>query len=93
MAIDAELRGNLPAGTKLTGKYKGTEYQAEVVKGEGGTLRYRLDDGRDFGSPSSAGAAVVGGMACNGWRFWSVVPPTMKRKQPAKAPVAVRSNR
>ena len=86
MAIHAELRGKLPAGTKLTGKYKGADYQAEVVKGEGGTLGYRLADGREFGSPSAAGAALMGGTACNGWRFWSVVPPATKRKQSAAKP-------
>jgi hypothetical protein len=34
-------------------------------------LRYRLADGREFGSPSAAGTAVTG-KSCNGWAFWSV---------------------
>ena len=62
---------NLATGTKLIGRYKGKEYTAEVVETEAG-LRYRLEDGRGFKSPSSAGSAVMGGSACNGWRFWSV---------------------
>ena len=62
---------NLKAGTKLVARYKGQEHTAEVVKTEEG-LRYRLKDGREFKSPSSAGSAVMGGSACNGWRFWSV---------------------
>ena len=62
---------NLAAGTKLVARYKGKEYTAEVVKTEEG-LRYRLEDGKEFKSPSSAGSAVMGGSACNGWRFWSV---------------------
>ncbi len=62
---------NLAPGTKLVARYKGKEYAAEVVETEG-RLRYRLQDGREFKSPSSAGSAVMGGSACNGWRFWSV---------------------
>src|SRR3972149_3456379 len=62
---------NLKAGTKLTARYKGQEHTAEVVKTEEG-LRYRLEDGREFKSPSSAGSTIMGGSACNGWRFWSV---------------------
>ena len=62
---------NLEPGTKLVTRYKGKEYTAEVVKTEEG-LRYRLEDGKEFKSPSSAGSAVMGGSACNGWRFWSV---------------------
>ena len=62
---------NLAVGTKLVARYKGQEYTAEVVKTEEG-VRYRLEDGREFKSPSSAGSAVMGGSACNGWRFWSL---------------------
>ncbi len=62
---------NLAAGTKLVARYKGKEYAAEVVKTEEG-VRYRLEDGREYKSPSSAGSAVMGGSACNGWRFWFV---------------------
>ncbi len=62
---------NLAPGTKLVARYKGKEYAAEVVKTEEG-VRYRLEDGQEFKSPSSAGSAVMGGSACNGWRFWSL---------------------
>lgn len=62
---------NLKAGTKLVARYKGTEYSAEVVKTKDG-MRYRLEDEREFKSPSSAGSAVMGGSACNGWRFWTL---------------------
>ena len=64
---------NLVAGTKLAARYKGREYAAEIVETQG-MLRYRLQDGREFKSPSSAGSAVMGGTACNGWRFWSLAP-------------------
>jgi len=63
---------NLTPGTRLVARYKKQEYMATVVEGEKGGLRYRLEDGREFKSPSSAGSAVMDGQACNGWRFWSL---------------------
>ena len=63
---------NLEPGTRLVGRYKGQTYHAEVVQTEEG-IRYRLEDGREFKSPSSAGAAIFGeGRTCNGWAFWSL---------------------
>ena len=56
---------NLSPGTALVGRYKGTTYRAEVVETEDG-LRYRLEDGREFKSPSSAGSAVMAGKSVNG---------------------------
>ena len=82
---------NLEAGTRLVAKYKKAEYTATVVEGEEGGLRYRLEDGREFKSPSAAGSAVMGGVACNGWRFWSLAgeaepaPPKKQRKAPKPA--------
>ena len=64
---------NLKSGTRLVARYKGREYAAEVVQTEEGA-RYRLEDGREFKIPSAAGSAVMGGTACNGWRFWSLAP-------------------
>jgi hypothetical protein len=65
-----------------------------VVEGEGGGLRYRLEDGREFKSPSAAGSAVMGGVACNGWRFWSLAgegkAPAPKKERKAAAPKAER---
>ena len=74
---------NLKAGTKLAARYKGEDYTAEVVDGEDGIL-YRLADGREFKSPSSAGSAIMDGKACNGWRFWSLAKAD--GKPPAKKP-------
>ena len=71
MAIDGKLRKSLAAGMSLVASYKKQEYRAEVVTGEDGKIRFRLADGREFTSPSAAGSAVMGGIACNGWRFWS----------------------
>jgi len=62
---------NLKAGTRLVARYYKQSYTCEVVEGEGGKLRYRLEDGREFKSPSAAGMAITG-KSCNGWAFWSV---------------------
>ena len=72
MTIDATQRKAVASGQTLTAKYKGTQHTAKVVAGDEGKLLYRLGDGREFKSPSSAGSAVMGGTACNGWRFWSI---------------------
>ncbi len=73
---------NLEPGTKLEARYKGQVYTCEVVATAEG-LRCRLADGRAFGNPSAAGRAVMGGVACNGWRFWSLAGALPER--PAKA--------
>jgi hypothetical protein len=62
---------NLKPGARLEARYHKQAYTCEVVAGEGGKLRYRLEDGREFKSPSAAGMAISG-HACDGWVFWSV---------------------
>jgi rubrerythrin len=62
---------NLIPGTKLVAKYHKQPYYAEVIEGEDKKLKYRLEDGREFKSPSAAGMAITG-HACDGWVFWSV---------------------
>jgi hypothetical protein len=64
------LRSDLPSGVD-----QGREYRCDVLAGEEGRARYRLTDGREFRTPSGAGSAVMGGVACNGWRFWNVAGP------------------
>ncbi len=54
---------NLSVGTQLFAKYKGQTHTAEVVEKEGAKL-YRLEDGREFKSPS-ADATAITGKACN----------------------------
>lgn len=83
MPIDGGLRDKLEPGMILVARYKGTEYRTEIMKDADGTTRYRLTDGREFKSPSAAGSAVMGGIACNGWRFWSVED---NPDEPAEAP-------
>ena len=85
MAIDGGMRNRLEAGTKLVARYKGADYVAEVVTDGEGKTRYRLADGREFKSPSAAASAVMGGSACNGWRFWSLDDGTARpATKPAK---------
>ena len=62
---------NLKPGTRLVGRYHKQQYKCEVVEREGGKLGYRLEDGREFKSPSAAGMAITG-HACDGWVFWSI---------------------
>lgn len=89
MPIDGGLRDRLEAGTVLVATYKGSEYLATVFADAEGKTRFRLEDGREFKSPSSAGSAVMGGVACNGWRFWSLEgqsAPTDAEPTPVKKP-------
>src|SRR3990172_1590561 len=72
---------NLEPGTVLVARYKKQDRPCEVVQSEEG-LRYRLDDGSEHKSPSSAGKAAMGGVACNGWRFWSL----QGAEKPARTP-------
>jgi Restriction Enzyme Adenine Methylase Associated len=73
MAIDGAQRNKgLTPGTRLVAKYKGAEHVVEVIAADNGKVGFRLADGQEFTSPSAAGSAVMGGQACNGWRFWTV---------------------
>ncbi len=62
---------DLEPGTKLIARYKKEEYRADVIAGDEGKVKYKLADGREFKSPSSAATAITG-KAANGWAFWSV---------------------
>ena len=87
---------NLTKGTKLTGRYHKQSYSCEVVENAEGKLRYRLEDGREFKSPSAAGMAITG-HACDGWVFWSVqteetTTKPAAEKEETKAAPAVDAN-
>ena len=78
----------LPAGTTLKATFKKATFTSTVEVDKEGKRTYRLADGRSFTSPSAAGSAVMGGVACNGWRFWSVdgeEPPTSESPATPKA--------
>ena len=72
---------NLEPGTVLTARYKKEERTCEVVQTDDG-LRYRLDDGTEHKSPSSAGKAAMAGVACNGWRFWTIQGAEKAKPEP-----------
>ena len=63
----------LRAGMQLAGTYKKRQYGCDVVQSDAG-LRCQLEDGQIFTSLSAAGQAVMGGINCNGWHFWSLAP-------------------
>ncbi len=73
---------NLKPGMKLVAQYKGTIYHMEVTETKDG-IRYRLSEApfSEFKSPSAAGSEVMGGNACNGWRFWSLEGQEPKPRQ------------
>ena len=93
---------NLPIGTRLVANYKKQKYVCTVEAGEEeGALAFVLEDGSKHKSPSAAGSKVMGGTACNGWRFWSVEgeesparePKPAAKKSGAKAPGKARKPR
>ena len=81
---------NLSAGTRLVATYKKAHHACIVTPDETGKLMYVLENGRAFKSPSAAGSDVMGGVACNGWRFWSIegeapTPPEAAAEKTPKA--------
>ncbi|MBM4437386.1 MAG: DUF4357 domain-containing protein [Actinobacteria bacterium] len=84
----------LRVGTELVGRYKGQTFRCTVTTTEDGSkTRYRLEDGREFKSPSSAASAVMNGKSANGWAFWSLAPeqaevPATHAPEAAKLPTS-----
>ena len=76
---------DLPAGTVLKARHKGKEHTCEVVKTADG-LRYRMKDGKEFNSPSSAGREITGNVAVNGWRFWNLAGDLKSTKAKSDKP-------
>jgi hypothetical protein len=77
---------DLPVGTRLVADYRKTRYVCSVEAGEEGEgVLYALQDGKKFKSPSAAGSAVMGGTACNGWRFWTVEGEEPPAREPKPA--------
>ena len=79
---------NLTEGTRLVATYK--KEQRTCVAGllKDGRMAFRSTTAATFTSPSAAGSAVMGGQACNGWRFW-----TIEGESPAKTPKAEKPKR
>lgn len=63
----------LTTGTVLVAKHKKQEYEVEVVEP---SLFRRRDTGEQFKSLSAAGSSIMNGIACNGWRFFSLLGGT-----------------
>jgi hypothetical protein len=72
---------NVEAGTVLTARYKKQDRTCEVIETDDG-LRFKLDTGELYRSPSSAGKAAMDGVACNGWRFWSIAGSEKPKREP-----------
>ena len=77
---------DLAAGTKLVARYRGQEHSVLVVGDKEIGLGFELDNGTIYKSLSSAGKAVMNGMAVNGWRFWCQEGevPSAKTVKPTK---------
>jgi hypothetical protein len=81
----------LRAGEILAATYKKAGHRVLVVGDEETGLGFELDGSTIYKSLSAAGSAVMGGTACNGWRFWTrvgeegVEPPGEESSQPAMA--------
>ena len=73
-----EKTQTLVPGTELVGRYKQTQYRATVredgiyVEPAPLTPATAADAHGPFKTLSAAGRAVMGGISCNGWRFWSL---------------------
>ncbi len=62
----------LVGGEEFVARYKGAEHRVLVLGDEATGFGFEVDgDGKIHRSLSAAGSAVMGGPACNGWRFWS----------------------
>ncbi len=81
---------SLKPGTVLVARYKKRDHRCEVVKGAEGKVAFRVG-GKEYGSPSAAGSAVMGGTACNGWRFWTPEGTEAKPTKAARTPKAAKT--
>ena len=80
---------NLKPGTVLVARYKKRDHHCDVVKGAEGKIAFRVN-GKEYGSPSAAGSAVMGGTACNGWRFWTPEGAAKDAPKPTTRPTAAK---
>ena len=88
----ATEKQELAPGMVLVGRYKKVQYSATVcedgiyVEPAPLTPATAADPHGPFKTLSAAGKAVMGGVACNGWRFWT--PATGAPTAPAATPNA-----
>ncbi len=74
--------GRVPHGSRLRARYKGRQYDAQVLDGQ------VVWEGRRFESLSKAAVGVIQSTGSsrgteNGWRFWEVEDPTTGEWRPA----------
>ncbi len=69
--------GFLKPPLNLEAHHNGTRLTA-VIQADGSVLF----DGRPFPSPSSAGSAATGELACPGWAFWKICDPETGEREP-----------
>lgn len=79
---------DLSVGTVLLGRTRGEVHKCTVIQLEDGKIGFQLEDGTIFKSPSSAGSAVMNGVSCNGWRFWSLPDADGNYPKAQRAPKA-----
>ena len=79
MAIDTATRTRIlageAAGLRLVARFKKQDYACVVSNNPEDSAKkvFVLEhDGTEHSSLSAAGSAIMGGVSCNGWRFWSV---------------------
>lgn len=77
---------DLTPGQTLVARYKGTEYRCQVQQNRDGKLVFVFPDGTAHKSPSAAGSAVMGGISCNGLRFWSLEGTLAPARTPKETP-------
>src|SRR3970040_1498927 len=82
---------DLKDGTKLLARYKGETHTVLVLADHEGKPGFELDGGTIYRSLSMAGSAVMGGTACNGWRFWT--PEGDFTEKPAREPKKARGRK
>ena len=85
---------NVKPGEVFIAKYKGETYRLTALDGGDGKIGFSLEgDANVYQSLSKAGSAVMNGIACNGWRFWTregdtpaaeSAPPADKPKRASK---------
>ena len=76
---------NLNVGMTLIGRYHKQEHHCQVIAGEGNKIKYKLEDGREFKSPSAAAMSITG-HAADGWHFWTVVTAEAANPQTPESP-------
>jgi hypothetical protein len=74
----------LAAGMVFVARYKKVEHRVLVLGDKDAGFGFELDNDKIFKSLSSAGSAIMGGTACNGWRFFTPEGELPEAKVPSE---------